>query len=237
MSQPIAGFDTYSELGGEPRIFACSEERCDVYDASRVIVEYADAEDIALIAFVERAARPIKTGFDEYWRLTHEADAVEPKLCFIDPKQVCVNGIVDRCLSQTDVQTDPAADFTEYKDAPVMVVDTCVHTGRSMRPILRFMKRNGFTDVRLGVVNGEPNWSGVTPDVVMLDRIPARGCYPFGKDFVTPAPGIVPAGSDKKEPADIGRSALLYGEIKQIIRERLRRIVPQPADDRTIVTV
>lgn len=67
-------------------------------------------------------------------------------------------------------------------DSPLLVFDTCMHSGTAAKPILETLKAAGLRDIRVGLASNERNFSGITPDFVALPRKAEGLCYPFDKD-------------------------------------------------------
>ncbi len=74
--------------------------------------------------------------------------------------------------------------LAKSKEAPLLLIDTCIHSGETIRPVLNTLNRVGFTDVRLGVMDGSSNTSDIQPDLILVDGQPLGGCYPFESDVM-----------------------------------------------------
>lgn len=85
-----------------------------------------------------------------------------------------------------------AAEFTarypeltraDQRHEPLMVFDTCQHTGMSTQPVLRALHLLGFSDVRLGLASHVNDVTTESPpDFVALTGEAHNRCYPFMQD-------------------------------------------------------
>jgi hypothetical protein len=68
-------------------------------------------------------------------------------------------------------------------DQPVLVFDTCSHTGQSMHLAESLLRDAGFTDVWTGVVSTADSVPElVAYDLVVGSEAPTLGCHPFGSE-------------------------------------------------------
>ncbi len=87
-----------------------------------------------------------------------------------------VGGIVERLR-----QDFPR--LCQDKKSPLLLIDTCRHTGNAYMPIAETLKCAGFKDVRLALVSHTRDLSGQSnPDFVALPGEPTYACYPFKQD-------------------------------------------------------
>lgn len=73
--------------------------------------------------------------------------------------------------------------LAKNKNQPLLIMDTCVHSGKTLAGVMDTLRNVGFTDIRIGVVTDDLNSSGITPDLVCLEG--NTGCYTFGQDNLT----------------------------------------------------
>lgn len=164
--------------------FHVKAERDDVIEASQKAVAYAEENDVAAFVFVDSSARPFWKGIKDYWKYSHDKSQPAPAMYFINPDAF-------RSRRRGAPLEIPESRFAMehpflfgHKDKTVALVDTCIHTGESVRPIMFTMMMAGFVDVRLVVVGDEHNKSGAEPDLTLLSY-PERGCYPFNSVMST----------------------------------------------------
>ncbi len=70
----------------------------------------------------------------------------------------------------------------------LLIVDTCVHSGMSVKPIIGVMEQLGFRqgdNMFIGVIGNRENYSGIDPDFVAVSGRVNKGCYPFGFRYQT----------------------------------------------------
>lgn len=70
------------------------------------------------------------------------------------------------------------------KNESLLVLDTCIHSGDSVRPVLNTLDSLGFSDVHFGVVDNRHNYSELQPDAEFGVGT-ALTCYPFLVDTMT----------------------------------------------------
>jgi hypothetical protein len=106
-------------------------------------------------------------------------------------RQMAFRRAMENVLEKTMNRT-PATIQTElqkgYKklvsdtESPLLVFDTCIHTGMSVDIVMDALRDAGMQDVRIGLASNNRNFSGFEPDFVALDGEAAGSCYPFDKD-------------------------------------------------------
>jgi len=196
------------------------------------------------VLFIDSSARPAATALKEYWRFEHP-DLELPGLYFVNPfgfKNASdidemrfiakLTGIANKSLNnlvtegaRTDEQIldefkkrYPA--LLAEKDKPLLIFDTCSHTGTTMLPVKKILERAGFGDIKTALASEH---SHLTADIVLLDE---ADCYPFGRDTaVLKHQGSVEslrAGGDgersEEEKLARERATRLRENIKRIIR-------------------
>lgn len=72
--------------------------------------------------------------------------------------------------------------LAQDKESPLLLMDTCIHGGSTIEPLLKALDRMNFSDVRFGVFEDTRNYSDITPDFVVHDAPSLGGCYPFSYD-------------------------------------------------------
>jgi hypothetical protein len=185
--------------------FPYEKERQELYDITRATTEYIRTNDIKTVFCLDRSARMVAGAITTYLDL-HHADEAKPELYLINPmgciseedavsrgdeftEKLRVNNFIrqgrdedtENLSSEQDILDEMAAVFpVADKNAPVLVFDTCLHSGDSVKPVIDKLEKSGFTDVRLGFCSTFENTSDIQPDFVALPDEPVRVCYPFG---------------------------------------------------------
>lgn len=215
--------------------FDIESAREDVYQYSKQIAEYVQSEDVRNIVFADTSARPIWIGVHEYWRNVYTEDQ-KPGFYFINPEgleaRVTPTDILRDLLESVGVilfeeNTSPtekfAAQYVELMEEagePVLVFDTCAHTGKTIRSISRLLEQAGFTDIRIITVMKPDEDSGIESDAVLCTERHKETCYPFGMDgLVDKTNDITSEKSGSVANQKIGK--MIRREIRRIVRERL----------------
>jgi len=169
---------TYPTCYLTPENFYTPEHRRDVFEACKATAEYSFTNNIEAVAFIDRAARPMWVGFREYWQSHHDKEC--PALFFLDPKGFCRGQQDSTTSSGLDIAHQDLPKLWGFRDRAVLIVDTCIHSGGTIKPVLGSLSKAGFGNVHFGVVYDYHNNSSINPDLVMLDHDPEGGCHPFG---------------------------------------------------------
>lgn len=193
-------------------IFPTVESRQELYLTGKKISEYLYKEKIPNVIFLDRAARGGYLAMREYWLTQFpglkkpHAYFMSPKGFrsqeymldytvygvprIIDDRNVAFDkGETPESLHnvRTEEEIDKEAEKTyrrllKDRDKPVLLFDTCVHTGEGVTPVFESLYRLGFEDMRFGVVSDSNNFSGIKPDLTVMHHEPDNLCYPFHHD-------------------------------------------------------
>jgi hypothetical protein len=199
----------------KPYKFFGPRKRSEIFQFCQTTAEYIDENAISAVAFLDRSARPMWIGLNEYWKKFY-GDKPAPATFFVNPKGFR-NGEVNRERIEAEHPY-----LAEHKDEAVLLIDACIHSGRSMKSVKQGLEKGGFTDVRVGVANDSGDTSDVHLDLVMQKELPEGLCYPFGTRFIR---GEVRKGDQLHSKARRGhkrqsrRTAQVRHEIKRIINE------------------
>jgi len=220
-------------------------ERADIYTFCKGLAEYLKNQEVRNIVFVDRSARPAWIGVDEYWKRNFQG-IPKPGFYFINPDgfnpqlvgvpeiqsnealKYLVKSINIPLLSisgkeEDDIVQEIADRFEEVfvglrhdKDKPLVLFDTCSHTGGTIENILAVLDAAGFEDVRVITANSPDPSSGVVPAAKIDKYTRLTSCYPFGRDEV------VVKGTDVTSKRTRNTRELLMGNV---LRKEIRRIV------------
>ena len=116
---------------------------------------------------------------------------------------------------------DTYTKLMEDKDKPVLIFDTCIHSGDSLFSVKRAFDQAGFDDVRVGAVNPSDRASKVKTDFFITRQEPEKGCYPFDRDRMIEKTFDHVYSRPTDDPEKRERSVRLRQEIKRIMREAL----------------
>ncbi len=188
--------------------FNDKSERKEIFEFSAAVAEYLVNEKIPNLVIIDRSARPIYVGVLEYLR-DKFPEQKRPNIYFMNPKgfksreelsQSEINEILEDCEYKDDALEEPdlirskediLKEFDEIygrllseKDKPVLIFDTCLHSGDSLAPVKEIFEEKGFADIRIGAVNPAPFDSKVDTDFYITTKAPRNHCYPFDKDRI-----------------------------------------------------
>lgn len=176
-------------------------------------VSYAHENNIGAIGLVDGAARTFYIPLISRWRELYDAhDDRRPPIFFINPqgfqtrKSLGFHAIIGPILkpivkggpigmpwqhrSRQSVIEGFASEMPglySLRDKPLLLIDGCIHSGSSIAPVLSILDEVGFNDVRLEVASRKRilhKKSSCKPDLVLSDKMPKGGCYPFGTDKI-----------------------------------------------------
>ncbi len=217
------------------------------YELSRDIASYIHDEGVRSVVLTDKAARPAYIGLLRYWRALYP-DEERPAINFMNP--LGLQPVEDMSLLQRARGADERfraglgniaiaprtkdgiaeefrttfAELLARKEDPVLVLDTCLHSGGSALSILLQLLQNDFTDVRIGVVRYEPVGRPLVlvPDIVFRPEGTVTGCYPFGQRDCMVSKTFDQVTSVPSSPVDRETGRSLRAEAQRIIAEGLR---------------
>lgn len=188
------------------KFFPDKESRTELFEYCKAIAEYLAKESIADLVIADRSARPLYVGVMEYWRKALSNQPM-PKIYFINPKGFKAADAMDSDeLNKTIVapvfkddrieerglvrtQGEIMQEFTHayprlFKDKqkPVLLFDTCIHSGETIRTVIETFKEAGFSNLRIGSVSPAHADSSLDIDFYITDKLPEQGCFPFDQD-------------------------------------------------------
>lgn len=237
-------FDYIDSIGGQE----------DIWRFSKSVAEYVEEEKVPNVVFMDGSAREAFVGIDEYWNLKHkgEQDAPEkPKFLFMNPrgfrnadefkkKKYALFGAAgplsklppDTVKKKAEVLEDFQQTFDKLmadKNKPVLLIDTCAHSGRSIRNVKDVLSDAGFTDVRVITASPPDKISGIDTVLMPLQKC-HHECYPFSSPTegrLVADTGNVVSGVIKfsnKFDAQVARNEAraLRREIRKIIQIRMK---------------
>ncbi len=188
--------------------FNDKSKRKEIFEFSAAVAEYLIKENVPNLVIIDRSARPLYVGVIEYLRNKFPQQK-RPNIYFMNPKGFKsreelspseINEIIEDCEYKDDAVESPELirskeeilkEFDEVysrllkeKDKPVLIFDTCLHSGDSLAPVKEIFEEKGFADIRIGAVNPAPMDSKVDTDFYITTKLPINHCYPFDKDRI-----------------------------------------------------
>lgn len=227
------------------KFFQFEQERDELYRYSEALTRYLHDSDIADLVIIDRSSRPVYVGVLECWKALYP-DEKRPGIFFLNPKgfQATADMTSDElgqkvieCLVKDDHVNMPEkprgnAEIDEEfakvysklmkdKSRPILVFDSCIHSGNSLSPVQESMERLGFDDVRIGAINPADSHSIVKTDFYITRERPEKGCYPFDRDRLIEKTfdHVYSSKTDDRMKARAARA--LRVEIRGIIKDKL----------------
>ncbi len=220
--------------------FSEANERRDIFLFSEGLSQYAHKNKIKNVIFVDSSARPAWVGFDEYWRSTYPNEK-EPGIFFMNPTGFDTEsesfmdkafgslnsffGGEERRGNSTIVKelNEKYPTLVKDKEDPLLIFDTCAHTGGTIRDIKDVLEEAGFEDIRIITANLPEKKSKITSELSFEEQSLLKHCYPFGRDGSVDRPddSITSERSEGLYERRIGMR--IRNEIRQIIRENLNK--------------
>ena len=215
-------------------------ERHDIYEFAKELTIYLEENGIKDVILIDRSARPAWVAIDEYWKINYP-DQQRPSIHFVNPKILEINYFLKKeSIGNAEVNRDlekiattgrspifdrfnkqirtVADEFIEKykipKDGPVLVFDTCSHTGETLNAVTNMLGMGGY-DVRVLTANDADR----IHTEKRLDRNAIMtSCYPFGTDSGVEKGDKITSFLD--EGADREGVVASRQEIRKIIRDQ-----------------
>lgn len=126
-----------------------------------------------------------------------------------------------RSRSRSDVKEELKQHYRRLMndtDSPLMLFDTCMHSGMSMDVIVKGFRSAGMKNIQIGLASHSDNYSGMMPSFVALDH--AHGsCYPFSFEKLVEKT-LKSVMSQKVERAAENEKAIQQGrEVRETIKK------------------
>lgn len=184
--------------------FRQPEAREEVFQFSKAIAEYIKDNEVKNLVIADRSSRPLYVGVMEYWRKVFPNDPM-PGIFFVNPKGFkdreshttqelqATNYFlrddavepIDKARTQKDIMIEFRTAYPRLfqdQDKPVLIFDTCIHSGDTLDSVVKTFKKSGFENVIVGSVNPGDQGSKVKTDFYITTKEPEQGCYPFDRD-------------------------------------------------------
>lgn len=207
------------------KYFKDPESRKDIFEIAKGVSEYLIENNINQLVLIDRAARPAHVAIREYWKNVYP-DKDIPSVFFINP-----NGFSRKInRSQKKINLDLELSYPElqkHKQESILLLDACIHSGRTIKRVLKSFKSDGFSEVNTGVIylneysRNHPRINNLV-NFEVLSKEPYLGCSPFGRDKLVNTISKEITSTISKNEDDIFKSQVLRKEISQIIKEQLK---------------
>ncbi|MEK7574946.1 MAG: hypothetical protein AAB511_01825 [Patescibacteria group bacterium] len=211
------------------------------------VVDFLHANKIPNMVIVDRSSRPMYIGVMEYWRDKYP-DEKMPGIYFMNPKGFKARDtltpdelveVARDCELKDDLLESPRQARTEDeiveelkstythlmvdKDKPLLVFDSCIHSGDTLSSLKDTLEKAGFTNIIIGSVNPSDVLSSVPTDFYITEERPAGGCYPFDRDRMIEKTFNHVYSKKSRKPEEVALSKQLREEIKRIIKESIEK--------------
>jgi hypothetical protein len=228
-------------------LFDDKDERKEVFEYSKRISEYLRSEKIADLIIIDRSSRPLYIGVREYLKAKYPEEKL-PGIYFMNPKgfkakeelsQSEIDEIIQDCVWKDDLVEFPRQvrskeeileelentykDLMKDKEKPVLVFDTCIHSGDSLSPVKQTLLDSGFSDIKIGAINPSDSNSKVSTDFYITRERPEKGCYPFDRDRIIEKTFDHVYSKRTEDPRKREKSLQLRREIKSIMNDFMEK--------------
>lgn len=155
--------------------------REDVLKIGNTLAKHLHSEEITNIIFADRSARPGYIALKKAWK-NNFPNEQSPNVYFTNPEKYSHAGVEEVVEEFSQTYKSLCLD----KDAKIMLFDVCLHTGRTMEPILRVMYKVGFSNISVGFTQPEDKRfsTRVPVSFAALNYTPENHCYPFSIDNI-----------------------------------------------------
>lgn len=225
------------------------EDRQNVYEIFRRMGDYIYKNNFKKVIIVDRSARPAYLGIKMYLRekypdfqqpdiyfmnpkgfVTKESLRKRGKDKGWSLNQIFAESIVGNdyaeypefVWSNDDVDEELTSKYhklMENKDEPVLVFDVCIHTGKTIRPMVDALKRSGL-NLKIASVSPADAESSIRHDYNVFSTI-KLGCHPVGFDYLVEKGFNETSSFPVMAKEEIEHSRLLRSDIKNIVKENI----------------
>ena len=241
MEHPPPVFKNSLENIDKFEFFRTKDSRNLLFEASRGIAEYLEKNNISNLILADRSSRPIYIGVKEYYKSKYK-DKKIPNIYFINPKGFkTVEGMNDK---ETEYISKHSKDENEYeeeskirneedvinefeqsykglleeKDKPLVVFDTCSHSGNTLKYIKSAFDKLGFTNYNFLTFDPSDDTSSI-----QTESIKEKGghCNFLGRDksVMKTFEHVYSKKNNNKD--DLEKSAHLRNEIAIVVNKYL----------------
>ena len=207
-----------------------------LFNITEGLVDYLHDNGVKALVLPDRSARPVWVAVDEYWKIMFPEEE-RPDIFFINPDgfkrhgDLANHSLADKSKFRFD--NEIKSDFLEkykalfgHKEQRVLLFDVCIHSGETISPVIRFMRKVGFSKLEFGVGRD----SGENNSLVDFELLPSvkETCHSFGKDcfFGKPLDSVSSTlnTTDKYFARKKTESRQLRQEIRSIVRNNMSSV-------------
>jgi hypothetical protein len=203
-----------------------------IYVGSKTLATYCVDKNINDVIFIDKSARPLWVGFATYWKLAY-ADQLRPSMFFFNPNMY--RAPVENARSSDVLAEELLKAGQNYeqqlqaiespllarKNVPLLLVDACIHSGKSLYLARRVFESAGFQSIYTGTLSGTlSRRSSFAPDVCGANNALAAHCF-----RARPDSSLVSNREASALSAAVRQSGIQQSGIVQ--RESIRTIVQE----------
>lgn len=229
------------------KFFHSEQGRKNLYILTKRLCEFMREQGVASLILLDRSARPLYAGVKEYYAQAHPGQA-SPHIYFMNPlgfkskehlhewdnlqlmtrfEDGDLDSRIEHLRSKEDIKQEVERAYSQLmrdRHQPVMIFDTCIHSGTTLAPVVSLLKEVGVDDIFTGA--GHFNFKGLSLDAVRLvpDMVTHRsgsgiGCHPFGLE-ATVRQTLLHVYSTPEHKADALKMAKqLRDEIRMVVKD------------------
>lgn len=218
-----------------------SDQLHDIFEFSKELSGYLERESVKSVLFLDRAARPAWVGVDEFWNQNIK-DKPKPGFYFMNANGAHVydedgkvtnarelftllehffkSGSIpqreERVLNELSSRfRDVYPTLVENLNDPLVVFDTCSHSGITMESVITLLKHVGFSDIRPITAN-EPEWQSPIEAATVIDNeTRLLSCYPFGEHSLVEKTDDIIAAPNRK---NLEMATRIREDIRQVMQ-------------------
>ncbi len=215
----------------------------DIAVFAKGVCEFIKNEKIPNVLLLDKAARPAWVAFDEYFKVKYPEE--KPDFYFTNPNAFnpetkmppvitlkdALNALLmknperDRLIALAEAEfVDVYRKLCADRDKPLLIFDTCSHTGETIKFTEAALKRIGFKDIRIITASLPDPDSKVKSQIDFSDHTHCTTCYPFGyynDQIIKEDSSVLSKVAD--DDFDRENGILVRKEIRQIVRESLAK--------------
>jgi len=161
--------------------------RKDVLDIGDKLATYMHDNNIENIMLMDRSARPTYLTLKNSWNKLYPRMKC-PNIYFTNPQSYDLDDKPIEYLAKEFNKT--YFRLAENKNASIMLFDVCMHRGNAIGPIIKTIKKAGYSNLIIGLTqpvspSADGTMTSMSADFIAINHSLSSGCYPFRRDDLT----------------------------------------------------
>lgn len=182
--KPLDWADNSAEItaGPYPKKELTQEQREEIVKIADNLAGYLFNQKINNIIFLDRSARLGYLALIKSWRKLFPTIKC-PDIYFTNPDGYNTQ-FEKKDVKSIAKEFDRAyKKLASKKHEKIMLFDTCMHSGETLRPVLEVLKKAGYSKVLVGLTQPKDYFyrSGIKVNFSALKNQQSKCCYPFGR--------------------------------------------------------